>query len=217
MFMSDVPTATSADTQPSRVGRLLALVRKLIDYGRDLAAKVQRRDPATEIRHFDTSDIALILARITQGLHRAQVLEERLVRNAARLDAPRRQTTPATHKQRATRPAAECSQAGDPPLALLPTAERIAARHATGLDPVDRRRPIGAVLADICRDLGILPSHPLWRELSDAIMLNGGNLARLVKEIIAQGALRFAQAWAETPIHPLQLLPSPSHTGTGPP
>jgi hypothetical protein len=137
-------------------------------------------------------------------------LEERLVRNAARLDAPHRpQTTPATHKPRAIRPAAECSHPGDSPLALLPTADQIAAQA--------RRRPIGAVLADICRDLGILPSHPLWRELSDAIMFNGGNLARLVKEIITKGARRFAQAWAETPIHPLQLLPCPSQTGTGPP
>lgn len=208
--MLDAPTAASPETQPSRVGRLLALVRRLIDYGRDLAAKVQRSDPATDIRHFDTSDISLILARITRGLQRAQVLEERLVRNAARLDAPRRpQTTPATHKPRVTQSAVECSQPSDSPLARLPTAEQIAADV--------RGRPIGAVLADICRDLGVLPSHPLWRELSEAIMFNGGNLARLVKEIIAQGARRFAQAWAETPIHPLPLLPCPSRAGTGPP
>ncbi len=208
--MSDAPTAASPDTQPSRVGRLLALVRKLIDYGRDLAAKIQRCDRATETRHFDTSDISLILARIAQGLHRAQILEERLIRNTARIDAPRRpQAAPATHTPRAARPAAECRQPDDPCLAQLPTPEQIAAQA--------RRRPIGAVLADICRDLGILPSHPLWRELGDAIMANGGNLARLVKEIIAKGARRFAQAWAETPIHPLQLLPRPSPTGTGPP
>jgi hypothetical protein len=204
------PYPTAGASKQSRVGRLLALVRKLIDYGRDLAAKVQSRAPAAEIRHFDTSDIALILARINQGLHRAQVLEERLIRDAGHLDAPRRpQTTPATHKLRATHSAAECSQSSDPPLALLPTPEQIAAEV--------RRRPIGAVLADICRDLGILPSHPLWRELSDAIMFNGGNLARLVKEIISQGARRFAQAWAETPIHSQQFLPCLSHAGTGPP
>jgi hypothetical protein len=210
MFMSDALITVSLDTQPSRVGRLIALVRRLIDYGRDLAAKVQRRDPTTETRSFDTGDISLILARITQGLHRAQVLEERLVRDAARLDAPcRPQTTPATHRPRAIRPAADCCQSSDLPLAMLPTVEQIAAEA--------RCRPIGAVLADICRDLGILPSHPLWRELSDAIMFNGGNLHRLVKEIIAKGARRFAQAWAERSIHPLQLLPCPSHAGTGPP
>jgi hypothetical protein len=39
----------------------------------------------------------------------------------------------------------------------MPTAEQIAAEV--------RRRPIGAVIADICRDLRILPSHPLWRDI----------------------------------------------------
>ena len=208
--MSDAPTAASPDTPPSRVGRLLVLVRKLIDYGRDLAAKVQRRDPTAEIRHFDTSDIVLILARITRGLHRAQALEERLIRNAARLDAARRpRPKPASPKPHAPRPVEQDSQPGDPDCSLLPAADEIAAEVS--------RRPIGAVLADICRDLGILPSHPLWRELSDAIMANGGNLTRLVKEIIAGGARRIAQAWAETPIHPLQLLPYPTNSGTGPP
>ena len=42
-------------------------------------------------------------------------------------------------------------------LTHLPTPEQIAATV--------RRQPIGAVFADICRDLGIPPSHPLWREL----------------------------------------------------
>jgi hypothetical protein len=216
--MSDAPTAAGPDTPPSRVGRLLVLVRKLIDYGRDLAAKVQRRDPATESRHFNTSDIPLILDCITRGLHRAQALEERLIRNAARLDAARRpRRKPAPAKPRAPQPMEEGGQPEDQDRSLLPTADQIAGRHATGLDPVVRRRPIGAVLADICRDLGILPNHPLWRELSTAIMVNGGNLARLVKEIIAEGARRFAQAWAETPIHPLQLLHCPTNSGTGPP
>ena len=184
--MSDAPTASNPDTQPSRVGRLLALVRKLIDYGRDLAAKVQLRDPATETRHFDTSDISLILARITQGLRRAQALEERLVRNAARLDTPRRpRTTPAAHRPRATRLAAECGPSGDPPLAPLPTAEQIAADV--------RRRPTGAVLADICRDLGILPSHPLWRQLSREIIRHGGSLTALLSDIMNRPFLPLAE------------------------
>ena len=53
-----------------------------------------------------------------------------------------------------------------------------------------RRRPIGAVLEDICRDLGILPSHPLWRELQHAIIEHGGNLARLLKRRFEQGFCR---------------------------
>jgi hypothetical protein len=45
-----------------------------------------------------------------------------------------------------------------------------------------RRRPVGAIIADICRDLGIVPSNPLWRELSRGIIENGGNLATLFKD-----------------------------------
>ena len=64
----------------------------------------------------------------------------------------------------------------DPGLAHLPTPEQIAAEV--------RRKPIGAVIADICRDLGITGSHPLWREVQRAIILHGGNLARLVSDIL---------------------------------
>ena len=43
-----------------------------------------------------------------------------------------------------------------------------------------RRRPVGAVIADICRDLGITPGHldrAFWDELSHAIIAYGGSLA----------------------------------------
>ena len=45
-----------------------------------------------------------------------------------------------------------------------------------------RRRPVGAVLADICRDLGIVPSDPLWRELALAVIECGGNFAALFED-----------------------------------
>src|ERR1700722_11702291 len=113
--MPDARTATTPDAPPdpnppgaakeSRVGRILALVRKLIDYGRELATTLHGRDPATHSRHFGTSDIALILVRITQGLHRARALEGPPARNATRLDAPHRpQPTPTQHKPRTTQP-----------------------------------------------------------------------------------------------------------------
>ena len=63
--------------------------------------------------------------------------------------------------------------ADDPRLARLPTEEEIAAEV--------RRRPIGAVIVDICRDLGIAPGHldrAFWDEINHAIMMYGGSLAR---------------------------------------
>jgi hypothetical protein len=43
-----------------------------------------------------------------------------------------------------------------------------------------RRRPIGEMIADICRDLGVVPAHPLWRELQTAIIRENGRYAALV-------------------------------------
>ncbi|MGA9016585.1 MAG: hypothetical protein WB509_29165, partial [Acetobacteraceae bacterium] len=76
-----MPAAANAPdppTQPSRSANLLGLVRKLIDYGRELAATIRRRaftDPIVVRCCFGTADVALILARISRGLHRANALE----------------------------------------------------------------------------------------------------------------------------------------------
>ena len=81
-----------------------------------------------------------------------------------------------------------------------------------------RRRPVGAVIADICRDLGIVPSNPLWRELSLAIIDNGGNLATLFKD-----TWKRVSVWLTNPpaaghhAGPPPHLPFAVTLGTGPP
>ena len=112
--------------------------------------------------------------------------------------------------QRAPREAPQEPAETDPRLAALPTAEQIAAEV--------RRRPVGAVIADICRDLGIMADHPLWRDLRLAIMLHGGNLAGLFRDRFkrARAALREAAeelSAAPGPAPPLALEPA----CTGPP
>jgi hypothetical protein len=81
------PPRAGAD-MPRRLGRVLSLVRKLIDYGKQLATTVQQRAGAPGFaflaRPFGTADIAIILARITCGLRRAAMLEARLSRHATR-------------------------------------------------------------------------------------------------------------------------------------
>jgi hypothetical protein len=183
--------ATTSDLpKPSRSGRLLALVRKLIDYGTQLADKIRARpadaDPI-ELRIFLTTDIALILARIKQGLLRAGLLQARIARAAPRLDAaPRPTRTPSPREPRAvpcdaqpSRPRNQATAASfNPTFANLPTADEIAERVRT--------RPIGRVLADICRDLGLYPSHPLWSELGLAINEFGGSWLRLAMDRLNQ-------------------------------
>jgi hypothetical protein len=192
---------------PSRIGRVLSLVRKLIDYGKQLAGTVQLRATtpgfALFAKPFGTADLAVILARITGGLRRAAALEAALIRRAARGQdlKPSPIRLPATRAPRPPRQIAppdaqpELQPADhteaprlteDPRLARLPTEEEIAARLATGLDPVVRRRPVGAVIADICHDLGITPGQldrAFWDELSHAIIAYGGSLAGFLKSL----------------------------------
>jgi hypothetical protein len=207
--MSAAANASDPPTQPSRSASLLGLVRRLIDYGKELAATIRQRvstDPIGVRCGFGTADVALILARISRGLHRANALEARLLHNADRLDAaPRGASSPRT--PRAPRPPATPSaDEANARVAHLPTPEQIAAKV--------RRQPIGAVIADICRDLGILPSHPLWRELHIAIIKECGSLARLVKDILDQAYPLSAAASLESPA-PTPRCPAP--VGTGPP
>src|SRR5271169_2139586 len=223
--MSAAATAPGPTTQPARwpastdrrgcLARLLGLVRKLIDHGKQLALAVGQRgltdDPALARCRFGTRDIALILSRITLALHRATALEARLLRSADRPDPKARlpgASSPRT--PRAPREAPEEPAAADPRLARLPTAEQIAAEI--------RHRPVGAVIADICRDLGIMPAHPLWRELHTAIILHGGSLVAFVKDLCnrAHATLREsaeALSAASAPAPPLSLEPA----STGPP
>ncbi len=174
---------------PAAIGRVLRLVRKLIGYGRQLAASVQQHAATPGLacfaRPFGTADIAVILARITNGLRRAAALEARLSARASRgrdlAVAPIRLPTGRASRpaRQATPPDAPAEPAGqDPRLARLPTEQEIAAEV--------RRRPIGAVIVDICRDLGIAPGEldrAFWHEISLAIIMYGGNLARFLHDL----------------------------------
>jgi hypothetical protein len=196
-------TEAAATPKPSPAGRLLGLVRQLIDYGRQLATTLR-----TNPHPFSTSDITLILARITRGLLRAEALEARIIRAAARLDAePAPPRAPSDSRSPPARGTARSTGAARSLEVCLPTSEQIAADV--------RRRPIGAVIADICRDLGIMPSHPLWPELRRLIIRYGGDLANLVKDILDRAFQRPAASWP--PGWPAASPQSPGPSGTGPP
>jgi hypothetical protein len=208
----------SASAQ-SHAGRVLGLLRKLIEYGQDLARTVQQGAVAatlfTVAVHFGTRDMALILARITRGLRLAAALEERLVSRAVRTD-----TAPASVRvshdrvtdalsdpaKRAARRIAKRS-----PLPDVPTAEEIAAAL--------RYRPAAAVIADICRDLGIVPAHPLWREVMTVLCDHGGNVMTFFKDTMVRLFRSLAAATAGDAEGWPALRPQPAAAvcGTGPP
>ncbi len=203
--MSAAATASPPTPEPTRSGRLLSLVRKLIEYGKELAATIRQRavtDPLTVSVCFGTTDVALILARINRGLQRANELEARVLRGAAHLDAKRAPTK--TRSAPKLQPASPTEEA-EPGVVKLPTPAWIAAEV--------RRRPIGEVIADICRDLGIMPSHPLWREVHLAITIHNGNYVRLVKDILDRSFPLAAAPASAAVREPTLRCQAPSYTG----
>jgi len=206
---------------PKSTGFLLGLVRKLIDYGQKLTATLRQHPPAAIFPlspHFaGTIDIGQIIARVACGLQRAVALEARLLRRARQEEKPAPTSPPPPPRPCAARPAARRAAGAAESLARLPTAEEIASQV--------RHRPIGAVIAEICRDLGIMPADPLWRDLQQAVISNGGNLGPLLKRIIERPKAHINDrllialpAWPTTSVSawPATLL-SAAAFATGPP
>jgi hypothetical protein len=81
-----------------------------------------------------------------------------------------------------------------------------------------RRRPVGAVIADICRDLGIAPGRvdpAFWHELSRTIITYGGSFVRFLKDLDQRWFAPNPDDRAD-PAQPAALPRSPA-PATGPP
>jgi len=216
--MSEVASLPSLPNPTPRLGRVLGLVRHLIDFGRSLADSLRRNTDPDEIRlrsrRFGSTDIAFMLARILRGLRRAAALHALLLRRAQRGRelklAPTRIAMPRGPRPEPT----EWFRQERPPFPLEPTDAQIAA---------DVRRPVGAVLVDICHDLSVLPGElgaQMQRELMDAVMYYGGNAIRLLRldEGLRRGKQYLAILRSGAPLPPeLQPLPWPQPVTTGPP
>ena len=166
---------------PTRTSRVLGVLSKLVDHGKALAHLVQQRVgtpvPSTLAGQFGTMNIVLILTRIVRGLRLAAALEARLVahplREQAASDVVR---APSDRAPRTAQPTLPRVRRVAPQLPDMPTAEDIA--------EAVRHRPIGAVIADICSDLGITQSHPLWNEVMMVVTEFGGNAVALIKDAL---------------------------------
>jgi hypothetical protein len=220
-FMSGPPTAsdlthapgahTCQDTRPagdppSSTRFLRRLLRKLVHHARQLVATLKQDPPPDQLdaitRGFGTRDVNLIVARIVRGVRLAFALDERLARNAVRLDNPSPPRLAAASppdlaaapppRPRAVPPAGQAAgqsaanraarRAADDAalLAHLPTPEEIAAQI--------RRRPIGAIIIDICNDLGIAADHPLWADLTLVVAYHRGSCLRMMNDMLQRCA-----------------------------
>ena len=253
MFMPAADPAPVAAVQPDpprpvpqQVGRVLGLLHAFVAYGKKLADTLRRHADNPHgfpgffsvAATFRTADLTLILDRIARGLLRAAALEARLNRLAARGrdlgSSPVR--APASSEAADANPAAPIDRQADdqvddqaddqvddpdPQADLAPpplTLDAIIAR--------DRRRPIGAVLVDICHDLGITPGdmdRATWDELSHHVICYGGSLVTLLfKRPLPAGQETPGVSWGyfTGPIPPPPGWPAPpfpTPAATGPP
>ena len=222
------PAIAAASDSAATFGRFVGFLHKLIDYGQRLAVALQREGDAVGAAHrflaFGTTDLRLILARIARGLRRAQALEASLQSHPARLkDQLFRYPAPAApggHPP-CPRPAPRLSRAEREQqenvalLAGLPTVAELARQI--------RRRTPGAVLVDICRDLGIGLDHPLYPEFSALALLHAGNTLRLDRAHVSRMSAPRPHADPDAPpdTGPPGLPPpaarEPAIAATGPP
>lgn len=205
---------------PPRIAALLGMLRFLITVGRDLATTLQNQAAPAIVRtpnSFGTSDRTVILARIMRGLLRADALYRFLLQRAAtgRDVMPPAVRTPSPRQPGAARRTEprRVTQDAAPDAMHLPTLKELAAEV--------RRRPIGAVLADICDDLGLTLGQlggARWEELRHAIVEYGGNLAgffrRMMRRCLPLPAIAQRGALSAPPAPPPLALPA---LGTGPP
>ncbi len=180
------PIAPAIAPAPTRIIRLLGVLRVLITFGNHLAVILKANPCAETVRNigsrFGAFDVALILARITRGLQLAQALEARFAPRADQPDpAPRAAASaPASSPRQPRQPRTITPKPALPEdsaeaiLAALPTAEQIAEQLRT--------RPVHAVLTDICNDLGVCMSDPLWHDINRVLMDYNGSFLPLWKE-----------------------------------
>jgi hypothetical protein len=175
---------------PLRISRLLVLLRWIVEYGERCADALLHHPAGPQagqlVISFRTADLAAILARIQRGLLiaaglRAHLLHQaaigRPVRDVESRDRPPAAPATATDAQTAARRPRARPRPNliALPLYRMPTAAQIAEEL--------RRRPLGAVLVDLCRDLGIAPGvlQPgQWKALQDAVLDYGGSLVTLL-------------------------------------
>ena len=169
-----------AEVRPPPSVRLLTVVRALIALGTGWLGVVQQEmRPAVRwqvVHRFGTRNLQLILARLQRGLALAAALEQRVLRNADRIDVPKPEPEmpPLRAAARSTREPKIHPTRDEQDAALL-----TALPSAAEIARLVRTKPIGRVLQDICRDFGLAPADKGWFAIAEEVMRHGGSAKRL--------------------------------------
>ena len=181
---------------PDYIVVVLHAVRILLGYGRHLLDTVRQRATAPTFPSiaacFGTANLSTILAHLRRGILRAAALERFLLARAAtgrdidivirrtRTDEPppppaAPQAEQPAKPKAAPRPA--LPPGSDDPELFMPTPE--------DLDRQVRRRAVGRTIAEICRDLAVVPGFctpVFWNHLFEVMHYFGGSVANVMRE-----------------------------------
>jgi len=202
---------------PPGIAQVLYVLRFLVSYAAHIAMQAEacavKGDlgpvsiPFCKGIQFD----ALII-RVCRGLRRALALQEMLQQRAA----AGTDIEPVARRQHAhSGGSSKRGQDRDkPPLPeRLPSAEEIAAEL--------QRRPIGAIVADICHDIGITPGDLTprqWNALKAVIITYGGSLLKLFPAMKHRVVAQF-ENYAADPEHAeipwMPMMPWTPYAGHG--
>ena len=203
------PVETTAAAEPAvdtRSGRLLIVVRGLIDFAVTLGRALTGPPPsalyAAVLSRFGNLKPELIQARIRHALLLAEELEKRILQTARALDCYR------------PRPAA-CANAEESRDQKTPKTSK--SRHAADAPFALRRKSIGALFAELCVELEIIAGDTLWLPIVAAVIKHRGSGHRLMRGMQARS--RRTGYYVPRPPWPAPSLP-PGLTAafcTGPP
>lgn len=183
---------------PNRVTRLLGVVRKLIEYGHSLAETFRAHAEAGKAGKptpVSAARLKLLVTRLVLGIRLAYMLEADLKRR----EAEGEDITPSAELARPPMPSTRSGAASAPRGSAdrtdarpVPADELIPPRIPTDAEfaVMLRRKPLGAVLVDICCDLGVTPEalgQAFWRELCNVILMHGGDMGRLLRNLPPRG------------------------------
>ena len=165
---SDAPTAAADAAARARIGRQLEILGRLAEVGLEIALAVERQVKDADLEPETLQHLAMAYSRASRAVRMTIALQSRLIQDLQVLDQARdhaRTEREETHRDRIERIVERIAQDeyedDDINELVRETSERLKDDDCYG---GVMTRPIGELVALICRDLDL---HPDWAKLAE--------------------------------------------------